>query len=68
MDPVTKIHQFRPGESGTQCIVTGCWGWVDDVRHAFHPLGATQPPMERMRRQGTRKPLAETHRRGLIRG
>lgn len=30
----TVPHAFRPGgRVGTQCIVPGCWGWVDDPRH-----------------------------------
>jgi hypothetical protein len=35
--PVYRVsqepHPFYPDSMGTQCTVTGCWGWVDDYRH-----------------------------------
>lgn len=38
---VTARHPFAPDEhTGTSCLA--CYGWADDVRHAFHralPIG-----------------------------
>jgi hypothetical protein len=34
---VTRPHPFSPVGLGTMCFIPGCWGWVDDPRHLFHP-------------------------------
>lgn len=39
-----QVHAFRPGgRVGTQCVVPGCWGWVDDPRHLPYSRQEPEP-------------------------
>jgi hypothetical protein len=41
--PVVLAHSFIPDGVGTQCVVMGCWGWVDDPRHLHHTRSGPAP-------------------------
>lgn len=42
-------HPYVPDVTGTQCSVSGCWGWVDDPRHMLSGVGPVGARMHRPR-------------------